>query len=58
VGITTLTHFAKPKLEQNHNSLHRKNSKVPKYIIVALTMIGKKNPFNFPREDFKFVKKW
>jgi hypothetical protein len=43
VGITTLTHFAKPKLEQNHNSLHGKNSKVPKYIVVALTKIGKKS---------------
>jgi hypothetical protein len=43
VGITTLTHFAKPKLEQKHNSLHAKNSKVLKYVTVALIKIGK-NP--------------
>jgi hypothetical protein len=51
VGITTSTHFTKPKLEQKHNSLHAKNSKVPKYITIALTKIRKKKkpPFNFPR---------
>jgi hypothetical protein len=58
VGIITSTHFAKPKLEQKYNSLHAKNSNMPKYITVALTKIRKKNPFNFPREDFKFIKKW
>jgi hypothetical protein len=59
VGITTSTKFAKPKLEQKHNSLHEKNSKVPNYItIISTTRIKKKKtPLSFLREDFKSIKK-
>jgi hypothetical protein len=58
VGKTTSTHFAKQKLEQKQNSLHVKNFKVQKYIIIIhKTKIKKKTPQAFPRENFSFVKK-
>ncbi len=34
VQKTTSTHFAKPKLEQKHNSLYVKSSKMPKCITI------------------------
>jgi hypothetical protein len=58
VPKTTSTHFAKPKLEQKHNSLYAKTSKVPKYVtIVSQKQRSKKKPLSFPSEDFKFIKK-
>jgi hypothetical protein len=58
VGITTSTNFAKPKLEQKHNSLHEKNSKVQKYItIVSTTRIRKKKPFELPKRRLQVHQK-
>jgi hypothetical protein len=54
------THFAKPNLEQKHNSFYAKSSKVPKYIIAISKNkdLAKKTPLTSRREDFKSVKKW
>jgi hypothetical protein len=58
VGITTSTHFAKPKLGQKHNSLHAKNSKNAKIHSNHIkNKDQKKDTSNFPKEDFKFVRK-
>jgi hypothetical protein len=52
-------HFAKPKLEQKHNSFYAKNSKVPKYIIVISKNkdVPKKNPLRFPKRRFQVRQK-
>jgi hypothetical protein len=58
VGKTTSTHFAKPKLEQNHDSLHVKNSKMPKYITIeSKTKICQKDPLNFAKRRLQVSKK-
>ncbi len=58
VGKTTSTHFAKPKLEQKHDSLHAKNSKVPKYITIeSETKIPQKDPLSFTKRRFQVCKK-
>jgi len=41
VQKTTSTHFAKPKLEQKHNSLYVKSSKMPK----CITIISQKHKY-------------
>jgi hypothetical protein len=58
VGITISTNFAKPKLEQKPNSLHEKNSRVPKYItIVSTTRIGKKKPLELLKKRLQVHQK-
>jgi hypothetical protein len=57
VGKTSSTHFAKPKL-QKHDSLHAKNSKVPKYITVeSKTKIRQKDPLSFTQRRLQVCKK-
>jgi hypothetical protein len=53
------THFAKPKLEQKHNSFYAKSSKVLNYIITMPQnkKIAKKYPLNFPKKKLQVYQK-
>jgi hypothetical protein len=50
VGKTTLTHFAKQKLEQKQNSLRAKNFKVQKYITIITKTKIKQRPLKLSKE--------
>jgi hypothetical protein len=58
VGKQNSTHFAKPKLEQKHDSFRAKNSKVPKYITIkSKTKIHQKDPLSFTKRRLQIHKK-
>ncbi len=50
MGITTSTHFAKPKLEQKHNSLHTKKLQSAKIHYSRIKKKIKKRPLDLSQE--------